>query len=459
MFCKDDRFSAPAGQLQKDGSIKAGYWEASSRGVCLITGIDASLAGADKAVASYSSSGTSYGNFIIQGTQSDYRVWSDHQLAAENAKTREGKSPGFYIVNKTRWPVSVSLEQVGCLYYGTIKPGEAFSRETGAVWFTIKANIQPDGKEPRSDWDCAKPVAAIVGSVLAAAATGGYGAFALPGVIAAAGGTMAAATTSTIAIAAASGTVATLAKFGVQQAGELLQENGAGSWKGQYAGPEWPFRCDQKPTYVISGGWNLNKSLDGFVVDPGSELRLTKTNDCGNSMMSTASVSKPELPLPVQKTIALAIPGMPTLEEMNAAVVARDAAAAAQANVSPPPPPQQQVAAGAGYELLFNDKVVSGPDAAAYTFDQARENCTSNKQRQPATIQITCRYNGAAFDVPQQQQVAAGPGYELLFNDKVVSGPDAVGYTLDQARENCAWNKKTQPATIQVACRFNGTVL
>ena len=297
-FCKDDRFSVPAGQLQKDGSIKPGVWEASSRGVCLITGIEASLAGAGKPVVSYSSSGTSYSNFIIQATQADFRVWSDHELSAENSKSRQGKSPGFYITNKTQFPVSVALEQVGCLYYGTIKPGETFNRDTGAVWFTIKANIQVDGKEPRSDWDCVKPVATVVGAVVVGAATGGYGAFALPGVVTAAGGTMAAASATSIAIAAGTGTLVPLAKFGAEQAGKLLDANSAGEWKGQYAGPDWPFRCDQKPTYVISGGWTLNKTSAAYVLDPGSELRLTKTNDCGNSMMSTATVSKPILPPP-----------------------------------------------------------------------------------------------------------------------------------------------------------------
>jgi hypothetical protein len=327
---------------------------------------------------------------------------------------------------------------------------------------------------------------------------------------------MAAATTSTIAIAAATGTFATLAKFGVQQAGELLQENGAGSWKGQYAGPEWPFRCDQKPTYVISGGWNLDKSLDGFVVGPGSELRLTKTNDCGNSMMSTASVSKPVLPPRVQTTIALSVPGMPTVTdaEMIAAAAARDAAAAAPTGTAP----QQRGMSRAQLEDEFRtcaeaqkhgastdgDFTASlywrylghGPDAnLGYhtarvtnremsrdrledefrTCAEAREHGASTNG--DFTASLYWRYLGHGPDAnldshtarlssatqanisPPQQQVAAGPGYELLFDDKVVSGPDAVGYTLDQARENCAWNKKTQPATIQVACRFNGTVL
>jgi hypothetical protein len=297
LLCKNDRFSVPAAQVQADGSITPGVWRASKRGWCLIKRIDASLTGADRGVTSYTSSGTSYSNFILQPTQQDFRIWSDHELAREDAKTREGKSPGFYIVNQTEWPIAISLEQVGCLYYDTIKSGEVFNRNTGAVWFTIRAHIQPDGKEPRTDLRCVTPVAIVVGSVLIAAASGGYGAFALPGVVAKAGGKMAAATAVTIKAGAYKGAGIALAKFGVVQTGMVLADTGAGTWRGQYAGPEWPFRCDQKPTYVISGGWTLDKGGDRrLIVGPGSELRLTKTNNCGNSMMDTASVSQPVLP-------------------------------------------------------------------------------------------------------------------------------------------------------------------
>src|SRR5207249_257510 len=76
------------------------------------------------------------------------------------------------------WPLAISLNQVGCLYHDNVNPGEVFDRSTGAVWFTIKASVNPSGKDPTSDWDCVKPVAAIVGAVALAAATGGYGAFA-----------------------------------------------------------------------------------------------------------------------------------------------------------------------------------------------------------------------------------------------------------------------------------------
>lgn len=269
-----------------------------NRGGCLITSISASLNGAKYPVTTYSSSGTSYSQFIIQGGDGNYRVWSNHELAAENAKSREGKSPGFYIVNKAKWPVSVALEQVGCLYYGTVKPGEVFNRNTGAVWFTIKANIAADGKEPRKDWDCVKPVAIIVGGILISAATAGAASFAaLP---AAGAGTAAAAlapiaTSSAVIVAgaavgggAAGGGAATgLAKLTATQIGEALAPNGAGELKGQYAGPDWPFRCDQKPTYEITGGWGMpgTDKNGNYAVDPGTPLKITKTNTCGNSMM------------------------------------------------------------------------------------------------------------------------------------------------------------------------------
>ena len=187
--CRSDSFGVPAGTIGKD-SINPGRATApTKRGGCLITSISGNLAGAKSGVQTYTSSGTSYSQFILQGAEGNYRIWSNHELAAENAKSREGKSPGFYITNKTKWPVSVALEQVGCLYYGTIKPGEVFNRNTGAVWFTIKANIAADGKEPRKDWDCVKPVAIIVGGILISAATAGAAAYAaLPAGGALAGG-------------------------------------------------------------------------------------------------------------------------------------------------------------------------------------------------------------------------------------------------------------------------------
>lgn len=52
----------------------------------------------------------------------------------------------------------------------------------------------------------------------------------------------------------------------------------------------------------------------------------------------------------------------------------------------------------------------------------------------------------------------ANAGYQLFFDGKLVSGPDAQHYTLAQAKENCAWNKRTKPA-INVLCAFNGQLI
>ena len=288
-LCRDDRFSVPAGVLQEDGSIKEGFWQARRRGSCLIKRIDAQLKGTGRGVTSYTSSGTSYGNFIIQGTQTDFRVWSDHELTRENAKSREGKSPGFYITNKSIWPISIALSQVGCLYYQTIPPGGVFKRNTGAVWFTIQASIQPDGKEQRTDWDCVAPVAAIVASALFAAVSAGTGVFLAVPAYAGALAPIATSTAVTVTGAAVFAGGGSLAGGLLISLGTVIAKNGSTHLVGQYAGPEWPFRCDQMPTYEIVGGPDppVRLSDGGFRVDAGTPLRIIKVNDCGNSMMAT----------------------------------------------------------------------------------------------------------------------------------------------------------------------------
>ena len=288
--CRNDKFVVPAATYTNGQLIEGVATAPTRRGGCLISWISAQLQGSQAPVQRYESSGTSYSNFILQGTNSGYRIWSNHELAAENSRSREGKSPGFYITNKTSWPVSVALQQVGCLYYGTIKPGESFDRNTGAVWFTIKANIQPDGKEPRTDWDCVKPVAVVVGTIVAAAATGGAAAWVGPAAAGSAAAALAPIATSNAVIianaAASAGAVATL-KMAAAQIGEALAPNGSEELKGQYAGYDWPFRCDQKPTYEIRGGWGKPQidAQGNYYIDKGSQLQIVKINDCGNNMM------------------------------------------------------------------------------------------------------------------------------------------------------------------------------
>ncbi len=47
-------------------------------------------------------------------------------------------SPGFRIKNCTQWPLTVSLDQVGPLYYGLVQPGEIFQRDTGLSGSPLK---------------------------------------------------------------------------------------------------------------------------------------------------------------------------------------------------------------------------------------------------------------------------------------------------------------------------------
>lgn len=86
--------------------------------------------------------------------------------------------PGFEITNYTEWPITVSLEQVGPLYYDIVYPGQTFIRKTGAVWFTVKAQLSVDGKCAINWVDAVVPVADITISVLLAACTGGATAYA-----------------------------------------------------------------------------------------------------------------------------------------------------------------------------------------------------------------------------------------------------------------------------------------
>ncbi len=52
--------------------------------------------------------------------------------------------------------------------------------------------------------------------------------------------------------------------------------------------------------------------------------------------------------------------------------------------------------AEAGYQLYFDGKLVSGPDAATYTREQAEQNCRWNMQNN-SNLAIRCAYNGAIF--------------------------------------------------------------
>ncbi len=124
------------------------------------------------------------------GASSDLRVahvqrqWPG-QLGTVFQQVAPGVSPGFQIQNKTDYPVLVTLEQIGCLYYGIVKPGEVFQRNTGAVWFTIKASMAPDLKEPTVE-SCIRKPAMYAATIAIAGASAGT--LAVPAMIATAAG-------------------------------------------------------------------------------------------------------------------------------------------------------------------------------------------------------------------------------------------------------------------------------
>ena len=94
--CNRDVFRFGASRLDKKGVLHEAINEPSARrGACLITSISATLDGAGWPATTYTSSGTGYSKFIIAPTGDDFRVYSDAELARENAATREAKSPGF----------------------------------------------------------------------------------------------------------------------------------------------------------------------------------------------------------------------------------------------------------------------------------------------------------------------------------------------------------------------------
>jgi len=100
-------------------------------------------------------------------------------FCASNCALLAEAKHGFKIVNKTAFPLQVSLNQVGPLYWGTVEPGKTFQRRTGAVWFTIKSQTYIEGaSEKITTKDAIFPVAKFVGKTLLAAFTVGTSAVA-----------------------------------------------------------------------------------------------------------------------------------------------------------------------------------------------------------------------------------------------------------------------------------------
>ena len=326
--CKHDTLDIPAATINKD-LITPAYaqvpYKHDSRGGCLLTSIEVRFLGGNYEIDNYRSSGTGFNDFsIVQRSASRFRVMSHSEMTAE--KTTAFMSPGFTIHNRSQIPLTVSLEQVGCLYYqNNLLPGKTFDRDTGAVWFTIRAKLY-DPNHPTTNQTCAEPVEILIGgailSVLAPAAGGALYAAMFGGAevasVAAAGtlgaveagaavATNVAATTAASATAMETAAAETqslvakaalaLAKGSVLTGGSKIIEakmeaNMSSSLGGQYAGPPWPFRCTRKPEYEIYGGPDFSKLPQYKTVDEVKQaiidalsgdapLKIKKINDCG----------------------------------------------------------------------------------------------------------------------------------------------------------------------------------
>jgi len=175
---------------------------------------------------------------------------------------------GFKIVNKSAFPIQVSLNQVGPLYWGIIEPGKTWHRPTGAVWFTIKSETYFEGASKKiKTKDAIIPVASIVAATLLAAVTAGAsavasaaagGAGALSTAVAGTSGALVAAglpATSSLAIGGAllgggvGGTLSVATRKTIDKI--LTKKNVMASKAGCYAR-----KC---PTYEISGGPRFDK--------------------------------------------------------------------------------------------------------------------------------------------------------------------------------------------------------
>jgi len=279
--CSHDEWEVPPGTVQKDNFIPSGSHSGSSRGGCLIREVNVGMRnGPPLPMYNYSSSGTSFSQFHLLRRGGHYRVMSDHEVTTEN--TDADGSPGFKITNKTAWPLSLSLDQLGCLYYETIQPGQTWNKTTGAVWFTINAKIQPDGRQKSANdvaLECVMPVAEAVVEVVTAVFTAGAG---LPLLEAAEEG--------------AKEAVEWAVKATAEALLDVPHENGAVKRPGEYAGPPYPFRCTHKPAYEIHGGWGRYRNGP----TAGTALQIYKVAGCENDDLDTPPQlhDRPDLVVP-----------------------------------------------------------------------------------------------------------------------------------------------------------------
>lgn len=221
-------------------------------------------------------------------TKMSKRAWSEYiRVQVDHCSDNSNKTyasitknaPGFLIRNETDFELDVSLEQIGPLYYGIVKPGDYFFRKTGAVWFTIAASTNIDGKEKYDTWDCVWPAFEFTTDVLLAA-------FSLGSSAGLKGGVYAAYMSATqLAYAEKAGQAAKLVYKGQKQVGNLetiraisksqfTEDHTYTSMMGCYAG--WSGKLPiyrvvggpQAPCITDEGDIQINLSLPLCIVDP-----------------------------------------------------------------------------------------------------------------------------------------------------------------------------------------------
>ncbi|MBC7673210.1 MAG: hypothetical protein H7247_12380 [Polaromonas sp.] len=86
--CKKDNFTVPAATRVDLAWVPGTATASTNRGVCLISSITASLTGDTAKVTTYTSSGTSYSQFVIRRLfcgRAGLRVWSKSEYSTHNS--------------------------------------------------------------------------------------------------------------------------------------------------------------------------------------------------------------------------------------------------------------------------------------------------------------------------------------------------------------------------------------
>lgn len=113
-----------------------------------------------------------YDEYLASNNQScDDPALKSEKRVPRSAASIEG--PGFLIRNETDHVYSVSLNQVGPLYYGELHPGKIFQRDTAWGHFTIDAAVNLTGESKFDNWNVAVPIAEFTAEVLLTVLTAG----------------------------------------------------------------------------------------------------------------------------------------------------------------------------------------------------------------------------------------------------------------------------------------------